>query len=60
MTGSQRPAQQLTARQAVVTGLGVVAPSRVGTDAFWKAVQQGTAVLGPVSREAAPTCRCGW
>ncbi|GAA1258799.1 ketosynthase chain-length factor [Kitasatospora nipponensis] len=40
-----------TGRQAVVTGLGVVAPNGVGTGPFWKAVQQGTAVLGPVTRE---------
>ena len=38
-------------RQAVVTGLGVVAPSGVGTEPFWKAVQQGVSVLGPVTRE---------
>jgi minimal PKS chain-length factor (CLF/KS beta) len=38
-------------RQAVVTGLGVVAPNGVGTEAFWKAVQQGEFVLGPVTRE---------
>ncbi|MGF1432046.1 beta-ketoacyl synthase N-terminal-like domain-containing protein [Kitasatospora sp. LaBMicrA B282] len=38
-------------RRMVVTGMGVVAPNGIGTDAFWKAVQQGTAALGPVSRE---------
>ncbi|WP_335977868.1 beta-ketoacyl synthase N-terminal-like domain-containing protein [Streptomyces sp. CA2R106] len=38
-------------RTAVVTGLGVVAPNGVGSEAFWKAVQQGTSVLGPVRRE---------
>lgn len=43
----QQPAQ----RRVVVTGMGVVAPGGVGTDAFWKAVQQGTVSLGPVSRE---------
>jgi minimal PKS chain-length factor (CLF/KS beta) len=35
----------------VVTGLGVIAPNGIGTDAFWKAVQFGTSVLGPVTRE---------
>ncbi|WNI15646.1 beta-ketoacyl synthase N-terminal-like domain-containing protein [Actinacidiphila sp. ITFR-21] len=35
----------------MVTGLGVIAPNGIGTDAFWKAVQMGTAVLGPVTRE---------
>jgi minimal PKS chain-length factor (CLF/KS beta) len=38
-------------RRAVVTGLGVIAPNGIGTDAFWKAVQQGTPALGPVTRE---------
>ncbi|WP_327065251.1 ketosynthase chain-length factor [Kitasatospora sp. NBC_01250] len=51
MTRQRDPARQPDERRAVITGLGVVAPSGVGTDAFWKAVQQGTAVLGPVSRE---------
>ncbi|MEZ0022034.1 minimal PKS chain-length factor (CLF/KS beta) [Kitasatospora sp. MAP12-15] len=46
-----KPKQQPAHRRAVVTGLGVVAPNGVGTDAFWKAVQQGRTVLGPVSRE---------
>jgi len=38
-------------RQAVVTGLGVVAPNGVGADSFWKAIQEGATVLGPVTRE---------
>ncbi len=38
-------------RRTVVTGLGVVAPNGVGTEPFWKAVQQGRSVLGPVTRE---------
>ncbi|MDF9811509.1 beta-ketoacyl synthase N-terminal-like domain-containing protein [Streptomyces sp. SPB162] len=45
------PQDRPTGRQTVVTGLGVVAPNGVGTDAFWKAVQQGVSVLGPVTRE---------
>lgn len=40
-----------TGRQTVVTGIGVVAPNGVGTEAFWKALLQGACVLGPVSRE---------
>lgn len=43
--------RQAADRRVVVTGLGVVAPNGVGTDAFWKAVQQGESVLGAVSRE---------
>jgi minimal PKS chain-length factor (CLF/KS beta) len=39
------------ARRTVVTGLGVIAPNGIGTEAFWKAVVQGTSVLGPVTRE---------
>ncbi|WP_395293127.1 beta-ketoacyl synthase N-terminal-like domain-containing protein [Kitasatospora hibisci] len=38
-------------RRAVVTGLGVVAPNGVGTDAFWKATTQGVSVLDRISRE---------
>ena len=38
-------------RRAVVTGIGVVAPNGVGSVPFWKAVQQGVSVLGPVTRE---------
>ncbi|MEU6344240.1 ketosynthase chain-length factor [Streptomyces sp. NPDC046977] len=37
--------------QAVVTGIGVVAPNGIGADAFWKATQEGVAVLDSVSRE---------
>ncbi|MBP0450845.1 MULTISPECIES: beta-ketoacyl synthase N-terminal-like domain-containing protein [unclassified Kitasatospora] len=38
-------------RRAVITGLGVVAPNGVGTDAFWKATRQGVSVLDRISRE---------
>ncbi|MFF3560079.1 ketosynthase chain-length factor [Streptomyces sp. NPDC002574] len=37
--------------QAVVTGIGVVAPNGIGADAFWKATQEGVAVLDSVTRE---------
>ena len=43
--------QQPEHRQAVITGLGVIAPNGIGTDSFWKAVQEGVTVLGPVTRE---------
>ncbi|MEV6010952.1 beta-ketoacyl synthase N-terminal-like domain-containing protein [Streptomyces sp. NPDC051976] len=43
----QRPGD----RRVVVTGLGVIAPNGVGTEPFWKAVQQGVSVLGPVTRK---------
>ncbi|MFJ6727811.1 beta-ketoacyl synthase N-terminal-like domain-containing protein [Streptomyces sp. NPDC091281] len=37
--------------RAVVTGIGVVAPNGVGTDAFWKATQEGLSALDRVTRE---------
>jgi minimal PKS chain-length factor (CLF/KS beta) len=38
-------------RTAVITGIGVVAPNGVGTDAFWKATREGIGVLDAVTRE---------
>ena len=38
-------------RQPVVTGVGVVAPNGQSAERFWKSVQNGTSVLGPVTRE---------
>ncbi|MFE2432639.1 ketosynthase chain-length factor [Streptomyces sp. NPDC059373] len=38
-------------RQAVITGIGVVAPNGIGTDAFWKATREGISVLDRVTRE---------
>jgi minimal PKS chain-length factor (CLF/KS beta) len=43
--------QQESSRRAVVTGLGVIAPNGIGTEAFWKAVLMGTSVLGTITRE---------
>lgn len=37
--------------RTVITGIGVVAPNGIGADAFWKATQAGTAVLGRVTRQ---------
>ncbi|MFD4573964.1 beta-ketoacyl synthase N-terminal-like domain-containing protein [Streptomyces sp. NPDC058417] len=37
--------------RAVVTGIGVVAPNGAGTDAFWKATQEGLSALDRVTRE---------
>ncbi|CAM5309512.1 putative polyketide beta-ketoacyl synthase 2 [Streptomyces avidinii] len=37
--------------RTVITGIGVVAPNGIGADAFWKATQSGTAVLGRITRE---------
>ncbi|MEU3305098.1 MULTISPECIES: ketosynthase chain-length factor [unclassified Streptomyces] len=38
-------------RRAVVTGIGVVAPNGVGTDAFWKSTREGISVLDHITRE---------
>jgi 3-oxoacyl-(acyl-carrier-protein) synthase len=38
------------ARRAVVTGIGVVAPNGIGTDAWWKATLAGESGIGPISR----------
>jgi act minimal PKS chain-length factor (CLF/KS beta) len=35
---------------SVVTGLGVVAPNGLGTEAYWKATLSGQSGIGPVSR----------
>ncbi|MGO4747153.1 ketosynthase chain-length factor, partial [Streptomyces sp. 2MCAF27] len=39
------------ARGAVLTGLGVIAPGGVGTDAFWKATREGISFLDRLTRE---------
>ncbi|SDM05619.1 ketosynthase chain-length factor [Streptomyces wuyuanensis] len=38
-------------RQPVVTGIGVVAPNGVGTDAFWKSTREGISVLDHITRD---------
>ncbi|MER7815396.1 ketosynthase chain-length factor [Streptomyces sp. NPDC096153] len=38
-------------RRPVVTGIGVVAPNGVGTDAFWKSTREGISVLDHITRE---------
>ena len=37
-------------RRAVITGLGVVAPNGIGTDAWWKATRAGTSGLRRIER----------
>ncbi|MFG3352696.1 beta-ketoacyl synthase N-terminal-like domain-containing protein [Streptomyces sp. NPDC048001] len=39
------------ARRPVITGIGVVAPGGVGTDAFWKNAREGVSALDHVTRE---------
>ena len=36
--------------RAVITGLGVVAPTGIGTDAWWKATLAGTSGIGRITR----------
>ncbi|MGW7367595.1 ketosynthase chain-length factor [Streptomyces sp. NPDC054841] len=38
-------------RRPAVTGIGVIAPNGVGTDAFWKSTREGVSVLDHVTRE---------
>ena len=37
-------------RRTVITGMGVIAPSGVGADAFWEAALEGRGALGRLSR----------
>ncbi|MFI9051412.1 ketosynthase chain-length factor [Streptomyces sp. NPDC053427] len=41
----------LQQRRSVVTGIGVIAPNGVSTEAFWKATTEGMSVLDVVTRE---------
>ncbi|MFH8448158.1 ketosynthase chain-length factor [Streptomyces fungicidicus] len=38
-------------RRAAVTGIGVIAPNGMRTDAYWKSVSEGISVLDSVTRE---------
>ncbi|MEU8567744.1 ketosynthase chain-length factor [Streptomyces pathocidini] len=49
MSSAHNPAW--SERRSVVTGIGVVAPNGIGTDAFWKATKEGISVLDKVTRE---------
>ncbi|HEX2132653.1 MAG TPA: beta-ketoacyl synthase N-terminal-like domain-containing protein [Actinophytocola sp.] len=40
----------MTGSRAVITGIGVVAPSGVGADAHWKSVLDGSSKLGGITR----------
>lgn len=44
----RRPDEQ---RRTVITGMGVIAPTGIGVDAYWKATKEGVSALGPVTRE---------
>ncbi|MEU5400417.1 beta-ketoacyl synthase N-terminal-like domain-containing protein [Streptomyces sp. NPDC005963] len=38
-------------RDAVITGIGVIAPNGIGADVFWKSTQEGINVLDRITRE---------
>ncbi|MCK5256326.1 MAG: hypothetical protein KAQ81_09910, partial [Deltaproteobacteria bacterium] len=37
-------------RRVVVTGLGIVAPSGTGKDAFWDGMKEGVSFISPISK----------
>ncbi len=37
-------------RRVVITGMGVVSPNGIGTDAFWRATRCGVSGIGPITR----------
>ncbi|MFJ5231194.1 beta-ketoacyl synthase N-terminal-like domain-containing protein [Kitasatospora sp. NPDC088391] len=41
----------MSARSAVITGVGVVAPHGIGADDHWKALSEGRSALAPIDRE---------
>ncbi|MEU0987774.1 beta-ketoacyl synthase N-terminal-like domain-containing protein [Streptomyces sp. NPDC005953] len=50
MSGS-RTRRDPARRDAVITGIGVIAPNGIGADVFWKSTQEGISVLDRISRE---------
>src|SRR5262245_22713138 len=47
---TREAAIQRVSRRVVVTGMGVVAPSRIGVDALWGLLRRGESAVRPVSR----------
>ncbi|MGI5282707.1 beta-ketoacyl synthase N-terminal-like domain-containing protein [Nonomuraea polychroma] len=37
-------------RTPVITGIGVIAPTGVGTEAYWEATRDGACAIGPITR----------
>ena len=37
-------------RRVVITGIGVVSPNGIGTEAFWSATSKGISGVGPITR----------
>ena len=46
-----RTGQYRASRSAVITGIGVIAPSGAGVESFWKATTEGISVLDRISRD---------
>jgi 3-oxoacyl-(acyl-carrier-protein) synthase len=47
---SELASEPSASRRAVITGIGVVAPSGIGADAHWKSVLDGTSKVGRITR----------
>ncbi len=45
-------------KRVVVTGVGVIAPNGIGTEAFWEATRNGVSGIGPLDRFDARLCTC--
>ncbi|MFG2823890.1 beta-ketoacyl synthase N-terminal-like domain-containing protein [Kitasatospora sp. NPDC048365] len=41
----------MNGRSAVLTGVGVIAPTGIGADDYWKATREGRSALTPIDRE---------
>jgi minimal PKS chain-length factor (CLF/KS beta) len=50
MEAAVRPSLPSLDRRTAFTGIGVVAPTGVGTDAWWKATQEGKSGIGRITR----------
>jgi minimal PKS chain-length factor (CLF/KS beta) len=48
--GAVRPSLPSTDRRTVLTGIGVVAPTGIGTEAWWEATKRGAFGIGPITR----------
>ncbi|GAA2887959.1 hypothetical protein GCM10020220_092720 [Nonomuraea rubra] len=46
--------------RAVITGIGVVAPTGIGVAEHWAATLSGTRAIGPITRSTRSPTRCAW
>jgi 3-oxoacyl-[acyl-carrier-protein] synthase II len=47
-------------RRVVITGMGVISPNGIGTEAFWKATRTGESGVGPITRFDPAELPCAW